>query len=59
MIRPMPGGEDGRVMDKKSSRRWTMRGRLWLFWRIEHNASDRVSKMLGLLLHPNVSLAAK
>ena len=58
VTRPEAGGEEGGVMMRKSSRRWTRNGILWLLDKIQQRASDNVSKSLGLLLQPKVSLTA-
>ncbi len=58
-IRLEAGGDEGGVMVRKLSKRWTRNGSLWVFKRIQQSASDRVSKSFGLLLQPKVSLTAK
>ena len=50
--RPCAGGDEGGPM----VRRWTRKGTLDSFRR---SASERQSKMLGLLLQPNASRTAK
>ena len=59
MTRPEAGGDEGGEMMRKSSRRCTRNGILWLLAKIQQRASARLSKSLGLLLQPKVSLTAK